>query len=84
MKDVQLANSVYEKLKELPNEDQANLVQTLEDVSVNQSIATPLKANLQGIWQYMTKKYRILFEIKDNTINVLVLEERPTEEIRRK
>jgi len=44
----------------------------LEEISKNPRSGTPLVRELEGLWKYRTKRYRILYEIHSKKRQVLV------------
>jgi mRNA interferase RelE/StbE len=65
------------ELKKLGTQAQRDLISYLDDRVLGEGnprkLGTPLKGNLTGLWRYRVGDYRILCQIKDSELLILVV-----------
>ena len=75
---IDFTDSAKKDLRKLNPQIQKKIQKFLNEKLLNfpspKSIGEPLKENLKGIWRYRVGDYRILCEIKNNCLLVLVVE----------
>ena len=66
------------QLSKLTREIKAKLINYLENRVLQQTdprcFGKPLRQNLTGFWRYRIEDYRIICELKDNELTVIVVE----------
>ena len=74
---VKTTDIAEKQLKKLDRPVQKRILDWLEDriegCKNPRHFGEPLKGDFSGLWRYRVGNYRIICEIKDNTITVLVL-----------
>lgn len=73
-----LSNKGEKKLEKLKKRDKTNfetIVKHLEKLTQNPKFyGKPLTSNLAGLWSYRIADFRIIFEIEENKLLVIVIE----------
>ena len=73
-----LSNKAEKKLEKLKKKDKRNfdiIIQHLENLTENPRFyGKPLTSNLAGLWSYRTGDFRIIYEIEENKLIVVVIE----------
>ena len=68
-----ITNEAQNFLNKCDNFLKKNILKKLEKLSQNPKLGKPLTANLAGYWSLRSNKYRILYEIIDKKLVILVL-----------
>ena len=73
-----LSKRSEKKLEKLKKKDKRNFeiaVKHLENLTQNPKFyGKPLTSNLAGLWSYRTADFRIIYEIEENKLIVIVIE----------
>ena len=60
-------------LKKLDNSTQQIIIKKLKKLKENPRLGKPLIANLSGLWSLRIDKYRVIYQIKDEELIIIVL-----------
>ncbi len=73
-----LSNKVGKKLEKLKKKDKKNfdiIIEHLENLTQNPKFyGKPLTSNLAGLWSYRARDFRIIYQIKENILTVIIIE----------
>ena len=73
-----LSNNAEKKLDKLKKKDKKNfdiIIQHLENLAQNPKFyGKPLRSNLAGLWSCRAADFRIIYEIEDDKLLVIVIE----------
>ena len=72
---IKLSNTAKKQLKKIDNKIQKRIVTFLKTLSSKypRAIGKPLKKNFIGLWRYRIGEYRIICDIQDDKITILIL-----------
>ena len=72
-----LSGNASKKLEKIKKKDKNNfdfIVKHLENLTQNPKFyGKPLKSNLAGLWSYRSADFRIIYEIQDNKLLVIII-----------
>jgi len=61
-------------LKRLNKDIQKEIINKLKKLKENPKLGKPLIGNLSGLWRLRINKYRIIYQIKNQELTILILE----------
>jgi mRNA interferase RelE/StbE len=73
---VEYSEIARKKLKKLDRSEAKLIVEYMREIETLEDPTTrgkPLKANLKGLWRYRVADYRLICEIQDDKLIILVL-----------
>ena len=71
---VRIKESVLKDLKRIDKKSASELLDFIEaELSLNPHKGKPLRGKFKGLWRYRYRSYRILYEIRENLMLILVL-----------
>ena len=65
--------SVFKELKELPKVDRLRISQAIDSLQLNPHVGTLLKGNMTGLRRIRVGDYRVIYEVQNDVLIVLVL-----------
>lgn len=75
---VELSKRFQKSLRKIPNESAKRILKTLKDIGDSEddprSQGKPLVGHLRGLWRYRVGDYRIICDIYDDELVVIVLD----------
>ena len=63
----------FKQLKKIDRKWQRKILNYIDDIVKPRDKGKPLSGNKKGLWRYRVGDYRILCQINDSTVTVLVL-----------
>lgn len=74
---IEFDENIKKELKKISKPDQREIIHYLEHkiscTSNPREYGKPLKSKLKGLWRYRVKNYRIICQIKDQKMTILVV-----------
>ena len=72
-------NIIFDKkaaiyFKKLDSENKIRIGKKLEDLKSNPELGKPLTGNLSGLWSLRIGKYRLIYQIKNQELIILILD----------
>ncbi|MCK5612221.1 type II toxin-antitoxin system RelE/ParE family toxin [Candidatus Pacearchaeota archaeon] len=74
MYEITLKSKAEKFLSKLDNSIAKQIIQKIKQLSANPRIGKPLIGNMTGLWRLRVDKYRIIYQIIENKLIVLVLD----------
>ncbi len=68
-----IKKSALKEMQALPKTDRIRLVAAIDDLAENPHVGKLLKGNLSGLRRLRVGAYRVVYEINENQVRVLVL-----------
>ena len=68
-----ITESAQKSLRKLDKNIRDNIFNKLESLKENPHIGKPLSANLSGFWSLRVGDYRVIYQIKNNELVILVI-----------
>ena len=81
---IQIKQSAAKELKRVGDKDRMRIVTVIDRLAENPYIGTALKGDLRGLRRLRTGDHRILYEIRDDELVVLVIRISHRREVYRK
>jgi len=66
-------SSAERDFKKLPRDIQSRIIKKLEELKLNPHFGIPLVGNLSGLWKLRVGDYRIIYQIKNEELIILIL-----------
>lgn len=73
MYNLSFSKEAEDYLKKLDKENQKRIAKKIGSLIENPELGKPLTANLAGLWSLRIGDYRVLYEIKNNELMILVI-----------
>lgn len=73
MYEIIFRNPAKRFLKKLDSHDQKGILDKIEKLKYNPELGKPLVGILSGLWKLRYDKYRIIYQIKNQELIILVL-----------
>lgn len=70
---IQIKQSAAKALKKLPKVDRLNLTAAIDQLAINPGVGSVLKGEFQGLRRIRVGQYRVVYEINDGELIVLVI-----------
>ncbi len=70
---IQIKQSAAKALKKLPKADRLNLTAAIDQLAINPGVGSVLKGEFQGLRRIRVGQYRVVYEINDGELIVLVI-----------
>lgn len=70
---IQIKQSAAKALKKLPKADRLNLTVAIDQLAINPGVGSVLKGEFQGLRRIRVGQYRVVYEINDGELIVLVI-----------
>jgi mRNA interferase RelE/StbE len=70
---IQIRQSAAKALKKLPKADRLNLTAAIDQLAINPGVGSVLKGEFQGLRRIRVGQYRVVYEINDGELIVLVI-----------
>ena len=70
---IQIKQSTAKALKKLPKADRLNLTAAIDQLAINPGVGSVLKGEFQGLRRIRVGQYRVVYEINDGELIVLVI-----------
>jgi len=70
---IQIKQSAAKALKKLPKADRLNLTAAIDQLAFNPGVGSVLKGEFQGLRRIRVGQYRVVYEINDGELIVLVI-----------
>ncbi len=70
---IQIKQSAAKALKKLPKSDHLNLTAAIDQLAINPGVGSVLKGEFQGLRRIRVGQYRVVYEINDGELIVLVI-----------
>lgn len=71
--EVRLTRSAARDLRKLPKDVQAQLRQALEALRADPGLGNALASELRGLWSYRQSSYRMIYQVREAELVVLVI-----------
>ena len=70
---IRIKRSAARELERLPKAERARIIETIDRLSENPFLGSALKGDLRGLRRLHVGDYRVLYEVQDDALVVLVI-----------